>query len=330
MNPASPIDTDKTDAPLIALTNLCGGDLRKVMGAFFSFLHRRTDFYLVPSEADLKAGRAKMGFRQGDAEKLLLASFRQFPLRRLPDASTAPKPTQASAQPHPSSASTDDKTSNDETKLKKSITDTQPKPTRENKPRKESSTDTVRRTADGLQVPVGNGGSTDKYTWTQNLEECSVLITVPKNTRGKDLDVQLKATTVSVKLKGHPDALVEGTLSAKINPSESTWTLEGNVLIIVLDKHVKTFWSTILEGDDEIDTALVDSRRKIDTYDQATQAQIRKIIFDQNQARKGLSSSDEILGQAAPVDPETLPKGVEYINQAKLDKFHAEKDKAES
>ena len=84
MNPPSKANTDALDAPLIALTNQCGGDLRNVLGAFFSFLHRRTDFYLVPHDDDFKAGRAKMGFPEGDAEKVLLAAFRQFPLRRLP------------------------------------------------------------------------------------------------------------------------------------------------------------------------------------------------------------------------------------------------------
>ena len=69
------------DAPLIALTQQCGGDLRPLLFAFFSFLNRRTDFFLVPHPDDLPA---KMGFAEGDAEKLLLAAFRQFPLRRIP------------------------------------------------------------------------------------------------------------------------------------------------------------------------------------------------------------------------------------------------------
>ena len=95
--------------------------------------------------------------------------------------------------------------------------------------------------------------------------------------------------------------------------------------MVVLYKQKKAFWSAILEGDDKIDTTMVDSRRKIDDYDDATQAQIRKIIFDQNQARKGLSSSDEILGKKEV--PETLPPGVEYINQEKLDKHQESKKK---
>ena len=78
------------EGPMIALANSAGGDLRKLMFAFFSFLHRRTDFYLVPNAEDLKEGKAKMGFPEGEAEKLLLAAFRQFPLRRMPRQQSAP------------------------------------------------------------------------------------------------------------------------------------------------------------------------------------------------------------------------------------------------
>lgn len=314
-------NTDVLDAPLIALTNQCGGDLRAVLGAFFSFLHRRTDFYLVPHPDDLQAGRAKMGFREGDAEKLLLAAFRQFPLRRLPKVKDSnPAATKVAEEDTKSSAS------NSKTSSKSSAS--QP-PTSE--PKKAKKPETPRLTEQGLQVPVGNGGSTERYKWTQTLDECSVLISVPENTRGKDLDVTIKATSLTVKLKKEADdpLLLDGALTQKVVPSESTWTIEGGVLIVVLYKQKKAFWETIIEGDDKIDTTLVDSRRKIDDYDEATQAQIRKIIFDQNQARQGLSSSDEILGKK-PTVPDTLPPGVEYINQETLDQHQQAKKSNES
>ena len=330
MNPKT---TDALDAPLIALTNQCGGDLRTVLGAFFSFLHRRTDFYLVPHEEDLKQGRAKMGFREGDAEKVLLASFRQFPLRRLPKVGSAPSSTKSTATttvapktetPRDASVAAP---SQDEAKTSNSLSN------KKSIPKNSSPHEAVRLTKEGLQVPVGNGGSTERYKWTQTLDECSVLISVPENSHGKDLDVDIKASSLSVKLKnlaqGDDDSspvLVDGTLTEKVVPSESTWTLEGGVLIVVLYKHKKSFWSTIIEGDDKIDTTLVDSRRKIDEYDDVTQAQIRKIIFDQSQARKGLSSSDEISGKKSEI-PDTLPPGVEYINQEKLDQHQEQKEK---
>lgn len=338
------------DAPLIALTNQCGGDLTQVLQAFFSFLHRRTDFYLIPNEEDLKAGRAKMGFQQGYAEKVLLASFRQFPLRRLPkvattgnrngggssSSSSSTVPASASVGAAVASAKKESTPSSSTPSLQAQASSSTPSPsssadtittmpkTRHSEAvatADDDNTSAVRLTDDGLQVPVGNGGSTKRYKWTQTIEECSVLIRVPDNTRGKDLDVTIKSSSLAVKLKRDSSVLLDGSLTEKINPSESTWTMEGGVLVLVLDKVKKCFWSTVMEGDDKIDTTLVDNRRTISSYDEATQAQIRKIIFDQNQAKQGLPSSDEIVGNP-PTVPETLPPGVEYINQEKIDKHH--------
>jgi hypothetical protein len=261
-----------------------------------------------------------IGFPQGAAETLLLKSFRQFPLRRLPKSSAqsiakqkpageAATKTAAAAAPPVSS---------------------KPAPSEKQKT-KATTKGSIRYTEEGLQVPIGNGGSSKLYnfTWTQNLDECSVLIPVPDDTRGKDVDVEMKSTYIRVKLKENGHVLMEGNLKEKINISESTWTLEGSVLVLILYKHMKAFWAAILENDEHIDTTQVDSRRKIDTYDEATQAQIRKLIFDQNQARKGMSSSDEILGKVQTV-PEQLPKGVEYIDQKKLDEFHSAKKNGDS
>ena len=100
----------------------------------------------------------------------------------------------------------------------------------------------------------------------------------------------------------------------------------------MLFKVVKTFWPTILEGDDKIDTSMVDSRRHIQDYDESTQAQIRKIMFDQSQTSKGLPTSDQIsagvkleVPLSSPTSQKKLPPGVEYINQETLDKFSVDK-----
>jgi len=50
--------------------------------------------------------------------------------------------------------------------------------------------------------PVGNGGTTDKYIWTQILEELTVNIPVPAGTRGKHMIVDLDVETVKVQIKG--------------------------------------------------------------------------------------------------------------------------------
>jgi len=66
-----------------------------------------------------------------------------------------------------------------------------------------------------------------------------------------------------------------------------------------------------------------DSTRKIETYDEATQAKLRKLLFDENQLRQGLPTSDEILG-VKPDIPQ-LPKGVEYLDSSTLDKIATKK-----
>ena len=324
-------------APLVALTNQCQGDLRKLMFCFFSFLNRRTDFYLVPPVEDVTAGVAKMGFPEGDAEKLLLAAFRQFPLRRIPQ-----KKQQAPAGPSKTSI-TDISTPADSAKkdtapgkdaaskvaalTKKDATEDDADKTTETKKAgasasaetSEAPEDAVRLTEEGVQIPVGNGGSTKRYKWTQTTEECSVLIGIPTDLHAKDLSVTIKALSVVVKtkkaLEGESEVhtFLEGDLFDKCVPDESTWTLEGGVMVIQLYKQLRTFWKTIMEGDDEIDTTLVDSRRKIAEYDESTQAEIRKIMFDQNQARKGLPVSPAVPGAKSKIPP--LPEGVEYIDQ---------------
>ena len=326
--PLDPQQLQALDAPLIALTQQCGGDLRRVMFSFFSFLHRRTDFYLVPHPDD---NNSSMGFREGDAEKLLLAAFRQFPLRRIPSnkdqqrLSGATASTQPSVPPLPSDSKPSSIPSNQSPLMApKEIRETSETERSPSKTTEEPQTDSdVRYTEEGLQVPVGNGGSTKSYKWTQTIDECSVLVGVPKSLRGKDLIVKITPSTLLIKaakpLEGETEARIfaEGTLFEKVRADESSWSIEGGVVIVILEKLKNTFWKSVLEGDEEIDTELVDNRRRIDEYDDATQAKIRRIIFDQEQYHKGGPTSDEILGQKSSIPP--LPPGVEYIDRKKLD-----------
>lgn len=382
-----PAKMNAMDAPLIALTNQCNGDLRQLMFAYFSFLNRRTDFYLVPHPEDVQEGLpAKMGFVEGDAEKLLLAAFRQFPLRRIPKgadvkASKATKATNSkkseSSSPSKSdnlgnkskkeiqsndntSSSSSSDSSNKEKKtgsMEENVKTNDPASKNDNNEDEEdkniaSNMKGIRYNEEGLQIPIGNGGSTPQYKWTQTLDEATVMIGVPKTFRGKDFDVSMTPSKLSVKgkksLPGEktPRTFLEGTLTEKIRVDESTWTLENGVMMLGLNKSAKKFWKTVLTGDEEIDTELVDSRTHISDYDDATQAQFRKIIFDQTQYHLDLPYSDEILGKQKNnaglipdlppgvecIDKKTLdgattklPPGVEYINKKTLDEADATK-----
>ena len=305
-------------APLVDLAQKSGGDLRKLLFAFFHFLSERTDFYCIPHEDDI----GTMGFKEGDAEKLLLAAFRQFPLRKLPKKAVA---TTAAAGSKREKVNPIEKV--DEPRTSHAASTSKNKQAIEIKAVTSNHDEgAIRLTDDGLQVPVGNGGATPRYRWTQSLEEANLVIAVPNGTRGKDLDVTIKVCSISVKMNNAggaasaPLVLLEGNLSEPIQPNESTWSLEGGCLLFVLQKQKKTWWETVILGDDKIDTTLVDSTRKIDSYDVVTQANIRRILFDQRQERLGLKTSDQIMrakGEKPAVPP--LPVGVEYIDKDTLD-----------
>jgi hypothetical protein len=325
-DPRDPRTTQMIDPPLMALANWSGGDHRKFLYAFFSFLHRRTDFYMVPHPDDMQDGgnTSKMGFAEGDAEKLLLAAFRQFPLRRMPKQSGA---TVATA--------TDSST--DET-AKKLVPEGDRKPAAKESVKQPSTgaaavaeqkelTDPmhgVRYNDEQKQIPVGNGGSTTNFKWTQNLEECTILLPVPPEfSRGKDLDVQFHAKKVQVKARlllhgeSEPRVIFNGDLNEAIKPGESTWSIESGILTLILYKQNRTFWKAVFQGDEEIDTTLVDSRRHIQEYDDSTQAQIRKIIHQQSLMRNAEMMIDTSNPDTIP-SPEALPAGVEFVDMNKL------------
>ena len=310
------------EGPLMEMAQRSQGDLRVLLSAFFGFLHRRTDFYVVHDSAS----NSKMGFAPGNAEKVLLAAFRQYPLRKIKapppkqeESAAHQPPTETSASIPKQAEATSSKANKDGDSGKSDTT------AGSSKKAAVAETSEPRLTEEGLQIPVGNGGSTKLYTWTQNLQECTVLLNqkLAPTIRGRDLDVTIQPTQLTIASKEplcdddtDPTIFLQGTLAAAIVPDESTWTLESGVLQVTLYKKIPTFWETIVVGDAKIDTALVDSRRNIRTYDEATQAQIRKIMFDQQQSSRGLPTSDE-LSKGNKIPP--LPKGVEYIDQEILD-----------
>eukprot|EP00574_Skeletonema_japonicum_P004202 CAMPEP_0201728836 /NCGR_PEP_ID=MMETSP0593-20130828/17243_1 /ASSEMBLY_ACC=CAM_ASM_000672 /TAXON_ID=267983 /ORGANISM="Skeletonema japonicum, Strain CCMP2506" /LENGTH=392 /DNA_ID=CAMNT_0048221059 /DNA_START=38 /DNA_END=1216 /DNA_ORIENTATION=- len=377
----TPAELQKFEGPLIAMAQQANGSLPKLLTAFFSFLHRRTDFYCIlpqdnGSAAAAGGGRSNVGFKEGQAEQILLATFRQFPLRRvgppLPTATTRSSSKSPSSSQEvvgngtskatnegtvsPAKAKKDEIESN---KAKKKvvaaasaadvITKDNPTETKDKekatKPTTTTTTTnnnntketTIRYTNDGKQIPIGNGGSTSRYVWTQTLEEVTVHIPIPNGTRAKDLHVKIDAHSLCVKRKdGDCAALspLEGMFFARIRPDECTWTIESSssaaaaesmtTLQLTLDKIQRTWWDIVISGDNPlIDTTMVDSSRHIDTYDDKTQAQIRRIIHDQRQERLGLSSDSlQVQGGSSGGGGKipSMPSGVEYIDGETLDK----------
>jgi hypothetical protein len=148
--------------------------------------------------------------------------------------------------------------------------------------------------------PVGNGGTTDKYVWTQSLNELTVNIAVPVNVRSKQLDVALTPTTLRVGVRGQPP-IVDGKLHNRIHVDQSTWTLDSGTVVVEMAKVDRmNWWKTVIQGDPTIDTRAIEPENsKLGDLDPSTRATVEKMMFDQRQKRAGLPTSEEQQKQEA-------------------------------
>lgn len=75
-----------------------------------------------------------------------------------------------------------------------------------------------------------------------------MYVETPPGVRAKHLDVQIKATQLTIGIRGNPPFINEPFTQA-INSSESTWTLEDGLLHLSLTKGSKgATWESLLKG----------------------------------------------------------------------------------
>jgi hypothetical protein len=247
------------------------------LGALFSWLHRRSDLYVAdPSPA------RPMGFAPGEAEALVLRAFRAFPYKAPPGSLSAAARGAAPAAPPP-----------------------QPAPG--------AAGASVRRTAEGKQVPVANGGVGPGYCWEQTLGTVTLLVALPAGTTSKGVECAVKERWLRLALRGAAAPILDAPLAAAVRAGDASWGLaspdatrgllvdeargahappEGcglaagaagssRLFTLCLEKAVATWWRSFTEGGPEIDATLVDSTQPLSDYDEETQAAIRKLVTEQ-------------------------------------------------
>ncbi|CDH49260.1 nuclear movement protein nudc [Lichtheimia corymbifera JMRC:FSU:9682] len=137
------------------------------------------------------------------------------------------------------------------------------------------------------------------YKWRQTLQDVDVTIPVPKGTRGRDLQVEIKKKYIKVALKGQPP-LIEGELCKEIKVDDSTWTLDNQQEVSVhLEKsNQMTWWENVVTSAPKIDTKKIQPENsKLDELDGETRAMVEKMMFDQRQKAMGLPDSDTLKKQ---------------------------------
>ncbi|KAL3767770.1 hypothetical protein ACHAW5_003589 [Stephanodiscus triporus] len=145
--------------------------------------------------------------------------------------------------------------------------------------------------------PVGNGGTVEgKYVWTQTLQELSVVVPLPDNTRGKDLNVTIGKNHLKVGLKGRGETIVDGKLTHSIIVDDSFWTVEdGNRLVLTMQKsNQMEWWESVCVGDPRINVQKVQPENsKLSDLDGETRQTVEKMMYDQRQKAMGLPTADE-------------------------------------
>lgn len=147
------------------------------------------------------------------------------------------------------------------------------------------------------QIPVGNGGTTDRYTWTQTLGEVTTNFFLPQDATAKVLKVDVGVTKLKITLKGQ--VLVEGEFYARIKADDHLWTIDTidgrKVLSLTFDKlEGMTWWKTVLKGDPEINTKKVEPENsKLSDLDEETRPTVEKMMLDQQRKARGLPSVEE-------------------------------------
>lgn len=341
------------DEVLMSLAGQLGG-IEPLLQAFFSFLHRKTDFY-VAFDRSLKVP-PRMGFPTGAAEGLVLKHFHAFPSKiygeevaRLQPAQAAPTPKIAAkintaalspAAPNPTTLADGEleKPSRapaaasadavvpaavaavaavpEAKAVDAAVNETEPTTVAASDPASAAAAAEtapavataavdeqlvgVKYSARGKQVPVGNGGVTPHYHWTQTLYEVTVFVPVPKGTRASDLKVTIAPGRLELGFKSCTrdraaaggssfcDAsgwLVNGRFPESVKPNDSCWMVEDDpasegcsVVLITLDKVKRTWWDSVCVGHPEVDTQMVDSTCKMDEYDAETQVRAKTFV----------------------------------------------------
>ncbi len=215
------------------------GNVNVLLTEFFSFLHRRTDFYVeYPNDNDAKDLTYTMGFPTGVAERMVLHAFRQFPMKNYNDHAVRTNLAPPQHPPIGSENSSQPSSSGSKGTIKLPIS-----------------------TLGGKQVPIGNGGIGPNYYWTQNLRETTIYVDVDTAVRGKSVDCVIKPSSLTLSIHGVP--FLVGEFEETVRVSESTWTLskgggsEQSQIIITVEKLRETWWKHAFVGHPEIDTTKV-------------------------------------------------------------------------
>ena len=98
-----------------------------------------------------------------------------------------------------------------------------------------------------LQMPVDGGGAGPGYWWRQTTKSVQIVVKVPADTRGREVECKISSTRLTARLKRDPAVVffADAHLRKAVRPAESLWELTDEdalfppgqmALVITLEK----------------------------------------------------------------------------------------------
>ncbi|XP_047144233.1 nudC domain-containing protein 3 isoform X1 [Hydra vulgaris] len=290
-------EMSKFDDVFLGILQHCG-KIEPFLESIFNFLSRKTDFFhLMHSKDD------KLGFPPGVAEKVLLTIFKKYQSEVLKTDPLYNKNKQKKEPVNDVSLSKKSSTNEDDVPMVSNYVEIKNTQQKDEKGEKIKDKNNKGSTSELMSSECYNGGVENTYTWSQNLTDVDIKVPVPSSIKkSSDVTIKIQSNSLKVFLNKHPcqesgfdnPILIDGELTNRIKIEDSMWSLEpGKHILINLEKCQHKWWTSVIVGAKEIDKQSIDTTQNVHDFDEQTQSDIRKVMYDQQQKLMGKPTSEE-------------------------------------